>query len=51
MFLKVFMYQILLKSRPQKYKDEMKTMNEKQQAGTKLPMPRAAMESTNCQKL
>ena len=36
MFLKVFMYQILLKSRPQKYKDEMKTMDEKQQTGTKL---------------
>ena len=36
MFLKAFMYQILLKSRPQKYKDEMKTMDEKQQTGTKL---------------
>ena len=36
MFLKVVMYQILLKSRPQKYKDEMKTMDEKQQTGTNI---------------
>ena len=27
MFLKVFMHQILLKSRPQKYKDEMEIMD------------------------
>ena len=36
MFLKVFMYQILLKSRPQKYKDEMKTMDENQQTGINI---------------
>ena len=48
------MYQILLKSRPQKYKDEMKTIDEKQQTETNkhnLPMPNTTMEWTNCRKL